>query len=149
MKNLFTVWAFGIILDEENRVLLCHRTDYDIWNLPWGGLNIDEAPWDCVVREIKEEVGLDVEVINLVGIYSRINKADIAFSFICRVIGWEISLSDEANQIEYFSLDEIPRNTSPSQVERIKDFLEKKDDNPIMKIQSNPSSIDLIKQGKL
>ena len=35
---MFTLGAFTIILDEHERVLLCHRRDHDLWNLPGGRL---------------------------------------------------------------------------------------------------------------
>ncbi|MFA6537136.1 MAG: hypothetical protein WCT18_01920 [Patescibacteria group bacterium] len=35
---MFKVASFGIIFDEQNRILFCHRTDYDLWNLPGGGV---------------------------------------------------------------------------------------------------------------
>jgi ADP-ribose pyrophosphatase YjhB (NUDIX family) len=38
MKSVFTIGVFGIIRDEQNRVLLCLRNDYDLWNLPGGAL---------------------------------------------------------------------------------------------------------------
>lgn len=59
---MFKIGVFGIIIDEQNRVLLCHRRDYDLWNLPGGGLEKNEAPWEGVVREVKEETGLRVKV---------------------------------------------------------------------------------------
>lgn len=52
---MFKIGAFAIILDEQGRVLLCHRRDIDAWNLPGGGLLSGEAPWQGVVRETKEE----------------------------------------------------------------------------------------------
>lgn len=36
MKTLFNIGVFGIILNEKKEILLCHRTDRDIWNLPGG-----------------------------------------------------------------------------------------------------------------
>jgi len=149
MKQEFNVGAFAIILDDQDRVLLCHRCDHDLWNLPGGGLEFEEAPWECVVREAKEEVGLDVEVERLAGIYSKRKKNDIAFSFVCKVIGGKITLTDEADKIEYFSIGEIPKNTVPKQVERIKDFFDNKSKTLVMKIQECPSTMDLIKEGKL
>ncbi|MFA5994556.1 MAG: NUDIX domain-containing protein, partial [Parcubacteria group bacterium] len=71
MKQAFTIGVFGIIRDEKNRVLLVLRQDYDLWNLPGGGLEKGESPWQGVVREVKEETGLDVEVVRLAGIYSK------------------------------------------------------------------------------
>lgn len=149
MKQTYTIGAFAIILDEQDRVLLCHRRDYDLWNLPGGGVEANEAPWECVIREVKEETGLDVQVESLAGVYSKRNETDIVFSFICKVIGGKISVTDEADILKYFAVHEIPHNTSQNQVERIKDILVEKQKMPIMKIQEKISSIDLIKQGKL
>lgn len=121
MKTHFTIGAFGIIFDEENRVLLCHRRDYDLWNLPGGALESGETPWAGVKREVKEESGLDIEVLRLSGIYSKTEENDLVFSFVCRVIGGEITLNDEANQIQYFELDKLPSNISKNHAERITD----------------------------
>jgi 8-oxo-dGTP diphosphatase len=149
MKQEYSVGAFAIILDGQKRVLLCHRCDHDLWNLPGGGLEFNEAPWECVVREVKEEIGLDVEVERLAGIYSKRNQNDIVFSFVCKIIGGKTMLTDEADQIEYFSIEQIPKNTVPKQVERIRDVLADQGQTLIMKIQSGPSTEDLLKEGKL
>ena len=148
MKNIFTVGVFGIIFDEHGKFLLGHRRDYDVWNLPGGALELAEAPWEGVKREVKEETGLDVEVSNLTGIYSKQGKNDIVFSFACKIIGGEITLNDEADKIEYFEISKIPKNTVPKHVERIKDFLSNPD-STTFKVQGGKSTIDLIREGKL
>src|SRR3989344_2182386 len=61
----FTAGTFGIIFDDKKRVLLVHRRDYDLWNLPGGCMESGEAPWDGAIREVKEKTGLDVEIIKL------------------------------------------------------------------------------------
>jgi len=148
MKAQFIIGAFGIIFDEQKRVLLVHRRDYDLWNLPGGTLEDFESPANAVKREVKEETGLEVEISKLLGVYNKENKNDMAFSFLCKVVGGEITLNDEADRIEYFEIDKLPSNTVPKQVERIKDTLS----NPsevIFKTQSGKSAIELIKEGKL
>ena len=71
MKSQFTIAAFGLIFDQQNRILLCHRRDYNLWNLPGGTMEAGEAPWETVVRELKEETGLDVEIVRLTGVYNK------------------------------------------------------------------------------
>jgi 8-oxo-dGTP pyrophosphatase MutT (NUDIX family) len=39
IKDMFSIGAFAIIFDEDGRVLLCHRRDMDLWNLPGGGMD--------------------------------------------------------------------------------------------------------------
>ena len=144
----FTIGVFGIIFDSEGEVLLVHRTDYDLWNLPGGRLESGESPWEGVIREIKEETGFDAEVIKIVGVSFKPNKDNIVFTFLCKITGGQATLNKEADKIEYFEINKIPPNTVPKQVERIKDILQ----NPneiILKIQTSKSAIELIKEGKL
>jgi len=59
----------------EGKVLLTKRQEWDLaeyreiknspWQIPGGGLEFNESTEQCVVREIKEETGLDVEIIGL------------------------------------------------------------------------------------
>ena len=57
------------------------------WNLPGGVLEHGEAPWECVIREVKEETGFDVKIEKLSGIYSKPTQNEIVFQYICTVIG--------------------------------------------------------------
>jgi 8-oxo-dGTP diphosphatase len=138
-KSLFTIGVFGIIFDDRQRVLLCHRRDYDLWNLPGGGMEKGESPWDGVLREVMEETGLKVEIIKLLGIYSKPDVNEIVFSFLCKPIAGKLTLNDEADKIEYFEIDKLPSNTSPKQVERIKDAL-KDNESVIFKTQTGKSA---------
>lgn len=134
----FAIGVFAIIIDEEGRVLLCHRRDGDLWNLPGGGLEPREAPWDGVVREVEEETGLAVAVERLAGVYFKPDVGEIVFSFVCTVAGGAAKATDEADRIEYFPLDRIPPNTSRKQVERVRDAVATRD--VVLKEQRGPSS---------
>jgi 8-oxo-dGTP diphosphatase len=60
----FNVRVYGILIHEEN-VLVSDEyiKGKFITKFPGGGLEFGEGTLDCVVREFKEELGLDVEVI--------------------------------------------------------------------------------------
>jgi 8-oxo-dGTP diphosphatase len=131
MKPTFTIGAFAIITDSENRILLCLRNDYNVWNLPGGGVDRGETPWECVVREVKEETGLTVIVEKLVGIYSKPEEGDLVFSFKCQIVAGDIQTTEEAKEIKYFGVDEFPPNIIRKQVERIKDYIATPD-RPVM-----------------
>ncbi|MCC3444837.1 MAG: NUDIX domain-containing protein [Microcoleus sp. PH2017_03_ELD_O_A] len=90
---MHTIGAFAII-DSGGKVLLCHRTDRDAWNLPGGRVEAAETPWAAVVREVEEEVGLLVKVIGAIlcegfanGIYAIPVRSDLVFTFRCEVVG--------------------------------------------------------------
>jgi 8-oxo-dGTP diphosphatase len=50
--------AGGVVLDEDGRVVLVHRSRYDDWTLPKGKLEPGEAFEEAAVREVEEETGL-------------------------------------------------------------------------------------------
>ena len=99
--------AFAIILNEENEVLLSHRRDMDLWNLPGGGIEDSETPWDAVIREVKEETCLNVRISKLQGIYSNPKMNKTVFSFICEIISGDISTTNEADIHRFFNIDEV------------------------------------------
>ena len=107
-----------------------------------------ESPWDGLKREVTEETGLEVEISKLAGVYSKLDKNEVVFSFICKKVGGEITINDEADKIEFFQIDKLPPNTSAKQIERIKDAITNYRD-AIFKVQTGKSSIELIKEGKL
>jgi 8-oxo-dGTP diphosphatase len=113
------IGAFAIIVDTESRILLCHRRDLDMWNLPGGRVEVAESPWSAVVREVEEEVGLLVRMDRLLGVYAVPARSELAFNFLCVPIGGAVRLSDEADDIQWFNQAHVPPNTLPRQLVRI------------------------------
>ncbi|MFZ2190506.1 MAG: NUDIX hydrolase [Candidatus Magasanikiibacteriota bacterium] len=144
-KVYFDIGVFAVIVNEQNKILHIRRNDIDIWETPGGRLEPKETPEQAIIREVKEEVGLDIKVEKLSGIYVRPHNNGIIFNFVCSVIpGSIIVLSkEEARDVEWFDIDEIPKNSSPYKTERIKDALLNKND-VIYKIQDGPSVRDLF-----
>lgn len=62
MKH-FNVRVYGILIEDEKLLVSDeHIKGMNITKLPGGGLEFGEGTIDCVIREFKEELGLDVEV---------------------------------------------------------------------------------------
>ena len=139
MAQPYTIGAFAIVFDTQQRVLLCHRCDMDLWNLPGGGMESGELPTEAAVRETLEETGLQVDNLILVGIYGKPDQDDLVFAFIADVVGGQLTTTDEADELAYFAVYEIPPNTSPRQVERIRDAL-RPNGFPYIRRQIAPSS---------
>jgi 8-oxo-dGTP pyrophosphatase MutT (NUDIX family) len=109
--------AVGCITDDAGRILLEHRVDNDLWALPGGTHEFGESIVATVVREVREETGLDVEVTGLVGIYTD-PKAVIAYSdgevrqqftlsFRCRVLGGTLQKDSESQELRWVARDEL------------------------------------------
>lgn len=60
--------AQGVMRDEEGRVLLCRLTYKKEWDLPGGVVDPHESPAACLAREVREELGLDLPVGDLLAV---------------------------------------------------------------------------------
>ena len=120
----FEVGVHAVVFDQENRILLVHRRDMDLWDLPGGGMDDGELPTEAVIREAKEETGLDVEIerLFLVGVAP---ENLLGFTFFCRAIGGEMTTTDESDNVRFFSLNGLPENLPPRKREMIRFSAEK------------------------
>lgn len=122
--HCFRVSVSALIFDGE-RVLLAHRRAIDWWNLPGGAIDPGETIDEGLRREVREETGLEIEVGQLVGVYSKPRKQEIVLSFRCHVIGGELNAigDDDIDESRYFATDDLPTNTLPKHRERVMDAL--------------------------
>ena len=118
--------AVNVAVIQNGKILLTKRDDFETWILPSGGVEDGESVAQAAIRETKEETGVDVELIRLVGIYSRLgNMPDIhAVLFTARPIGGEIKCQEgETIAVEWFPFDDIPSPLSIGQKKRIDDVI--------------------------
>ena len=127
--------AATVIRDERDRVLLIRRGDGRGWSLPGGVMEPGERIADCAVRETREETGLDVEPIRLVGIYSDPDVMQITFpngdqahlvsaTFECRVVGGRLRADgEESLEVAFFPVDALPEGIVCDHEVRIRDAL--------------------------
>lgn len=121
----YRVSAKGLILDEEKRFLLCRESD-GRWDLPGGGLDHGEDPRQGIIREIKEEMGLEVTSVGAAPSYFITAQKDHKRYWIANIIyvievaDLDFTPSDECQEIRFFAVEEakdIP------QFENIPEFL--------------------------
>jgi len=68
--NLLTSAVAAVITDPAGRVLLCQQAQgHRWWGLPGGKVHPEESPLHAAVRDICEEVGASVTLVDLVGLY--------------------------------------------------------------------------------
>jgi 8-oxo-dGTP pyrophosphatase MutT (NUDIX family) len=58
--------AIGLIVNQENKMLMGKRNDTDKWTIPAGHIEENECPFAGMGRELKEETGLDAKEIKMV-----------------------------------------------------------------------------------
>jgi 8-oxo-dGTP pyrophosphatase MutT (NUDIX family) len=61
----------AIIEDESGNVLFVERFRTDKWGMPAGSIELGEFIYECLVREVKEETGIDVQSADLVACYTH------------------------------------------------------------------------------
>jgi len=85
-----------------------------LWDLPGGFMDIGETAEGSVVREAKEELGVDVDELKyLFSGYDRyeykgLNYHTLGFVFTARIVAGDVKPLDDVAEIQYFSEDEIP-----------------------------------------
>lgn len=95
--NSIVVAVTAFILDEGGRLLMIRRTDNDRYAIPGGAQDVGETVSQTVVREVREETGITVEVTGLIGVYS--DPAHV-IAFADGEIRQEFSLCFRAQPIE-------------------------------------------------
>lgn len=113
--------SHAVITNAENHILLL-KANYGHfnWGLPGGALDYGETIHEALVRECKEELGCDIEVKYLSGVYYHRAFKSQAFIFRCSIeTNVEIELSEEHTNFKYFTLDEM----SKVQRQRVEDCL--------------------------
>lgn len=106
--------ADAAIFDASGRILLMKRTDNKKWCMPCGLVEAGESPEMAAVREAKEETGLEVSILELVGVYTRFPSAEytpytvVSAVFLCDVIGGSLQSSHEDLGLQYWKLEDVP-----------------------------------------
>jgi ADP-ribose pyrophosphatase YjhB (NUDIX family) len=113
----------AIIEDNNGHILFIERKGEGKWGMPAGSIEVDESIYDCLVREVKEETGLDVMSAKMVAIYShpkygmknKFGDEYQLFECLFLVDSWTGSLrhsSDETSGAAFFPTDDIPPSTN-------------------------------------
>jgi ADP-ribose pyrophosphatase YjhB (NUDIX family) len=109
----FTAGAMCFIEDREGRVLLVRQPYREGWGLPGGFLKRGETAEACAVREVREEVGLDVELSGPARMFIDERKRGIEAVFRARPVqpadlGRVGPVSPELVETGWFAPDALP-----------------------------------------
>ncbi len=111
----------AVVVDNENRVLLVQHLEskrggfwYGNWICPGGKLKAGESLVEGMVREVKEETNLDVEVSRGPFTFDRVVKEDsriklhvIYIDYVARVAGGELKAGSDVGLTRWFSRKEL------------------------------------------
>ena len=102
----------AVIVDEAGRVLLVKRRFEPLagqWSLPGGAVDVGETLEACVIREMREETGLDVEVGRVIEVFDRIMHDDegrvqyhyVLVDYVCRPVGGALTAASDVADVAW------------------------------------------------
>ena len=106
----FTVTAGAVIFNDQKQVLLLkHRFRAGSgWGLPGGFLEQGEQPIDALRRELREEIGLELEDVEVFAARSFKKPKQVEVLFRARANAHVKPLTMEVERAEWFSIDSLP-----------------------------------------
>ncbi|WP_214769370.1 NUDIX domain-containing protein [Exiguobacterium sp. s133] len=98
--------AGAVVLDEHGKILLIKGPERG-WEFPGGVIELGETIEDGIIREVKEESGIDIEVTRFCSIYQNISQHVCATCWLAKAVGGTPQTSNESLEVGFFSLEEV------------------------------------------
>ncbi|MFB9930988.1 NUDIX hydrolase [Amycolatopsis halotolerans] len=116
--NSIAVAVSAFIQDDEERILMIRRTDNDLYAIPGGQLELGETLAQAVVREVREETGIECEVTGVVGLYSNPHhviayddgevRREFSICFRASPVGGSPRTSNESKEVFWLAPETLP-----------------------------------------
>lgn len=135
-KGKIEVSQKAIIVDKQGKILAIRRTKSApsrplYWDLPGGDLDFGEDVKNGIIREIKEETGLDVQGLVLSDVISGFNDRNefwVTICYLAKPISVDVVLSFEHDNFKWVKPGEfIKLKVSPRNKKFVKKFAGNKD----------------------
>lgn len=110
----------AVIINDQGKIFLAKRgqksrNERGLWQIPGGGVEFGETLEDALKREVKEEHGIDVDIIKLLGVADHRISAEkqhwVSPVFLCRLKSGtpQILESDKCDEIGWFNREETQK----------------------------------------
>jgi ADP-ribose pyrophosphatase YjhB (NUDIX family) len=108
----------GAVILHEDRVLLVRRgkaPSFGKWSLPGGLVELGESTREAIEREIREECGIKISVIEVVGVIDRVVKDDagrvryhyVLVDYLAYPDSLDVEAGDDAAEARWFEIDRV------------------------------------------
>jgi 8-oxo-dGTP diphosphatase len=108
----------GAVIIERGRALIVRRATEPLkgeWSIPGGVLELGETLRTGVIREAKEETGLDVLPVEVLDVYDRIVADEagktryhyVLIDYLCEVTGGELQAASDASEVRWIARAEL------------------------------------------
>lgn len=105
----------GLAISSDNKILLARESADGKWSLPGGWGDIGYSPKETIIKEFKEETGLDVIAERLLAVFDKKMHAHppqpfyvYKMVFYCKIISAEITKGFDVLDVQYFDIENLP-----------------------------------------
>jgi 8-oxo-dGTP diphosphatase len=116
----------AVVLNKKDELLVLKRKNppaKNEWWFPGGRMRKGETFEETLNREVKEETGLDVKIIKLLGVYSRVflERHDVSIVFLCEYNSGNMVLNSEHSEYRFLSISESLTKLHPELQKVVRD----------------------------
>ncbi|WP_113929126.1 NUDIX domain-containing protein [Bacillus sp. P14.5] len=105
MKPIYSLSAGAVVLNDDGEILLIKGPKRG-WEFPGGIIERGETIADGIIREVKEESGIVMEITNFCGIYQNLELNVCATCWLGRAVGGRLQTSEESLEVGFYSIEE-------------------------------------------
>jgi len=122
--NVMPITGAEAMITDDESILFVKRKNAPAkgeWWFPGGRIRKGESFEDALHREVKEETGIEVQIVKFIGVYNRIfpDRHDITLAFLCKTATRAIILNSEHSECKFYS--ELPADLHPFLIKVIRD----------------------------
>ncbi len=132
-EPILTAGVGLFVFNDQDKVLMQLRTDYNQWGFPGGAMELGESFEETAMRELKEETNLDIKDMKLIKVlsgkdtyreYPNGDKLyDITALFVITKYDGELKVNDdESKSFDWFSIDDLPKNMTQHTINYVEKF---------------------------
>lgn len=110
----------GAIIVQAERILLVRRSNPPLqgeWSIPGGLVETGETTKEAIVREVREETGLEIEVVRLAEVFerilrdreSRVQYHFVLIDYLCQVIAGEACAASDVSEVRWVKTDQLEK----------------------------------------
>ena len=142
MIPVHKVSVAALVLNDRNQVLLVN-SPWRGWEYPGGLIESGETFEEALRREIREEAGVEVEILRFVGICKNLEKDIVNIDFVCRYKGGALTTIEESTEVIWAEPDEaLEMITFPLTKKRLENMLSGSRDVCLFGFRREPFAVE-------
>lgn len=105
MEHNHFVSCAALVTNDKGEILLV-KSPWRGWEYPGGLMEHGETFRDCLKREVREEAGVEIEILGFVGICKNIERDIVNIDFIARYVSGQLTPSEESTEVIWTTPEE-------------------------------------------